>query len=47
VVPVHYEGWSHFAQGREPIERAFAAAPPDIRERVIWLPIGAPTDTPV
>jgi L-ascorbate metabolism protein UlaG (beta-lactamase superfamily) len=40
VVPVHYEGWRHFRQGREQIEAALAAAPADLRERVRWLPIG-------
>jgi L-ascorbate metabolism protein UlaG (beta-lactamase superfamily) len=42
IVPVHYEGWSHFKDGREDAERAFAAAPPEIRDRVHWLPLGAP-----
>ena len=40
IVPVHYEGWKHFREGRAEIERAFAAAP-DLRERVRWLPVGA------
>lgn len=26
VIPIHYEGWKHFRQGRPAIERAFAAA---------------------
>ncbi|HWM08236.1 MAG TPA: MBL fold metallo-hydrolase [Solirubrobacteraceae bacterium] len=37
AIPIHYEGWSHFRQGRQAIEREFAAAP-DIALR--WLPIG-------
>jgi L-ascorbate metabolism protein UlaG (beta-lactamase superfamily) len=37
AIPIHYEGWSHFRQGREAIEREFAAAP-DVALR--WLPIG-------
>jgi L-ascorbate metabolism protein UlaG (beta-lactamase superfamily) len=41
VVPVHYEGWSHFRQGRPAVERALAAAP-DVRERVQWLDPGVP-----
>jgi L-ascorbate metabolism protein UlaG (beta-lactamase superfamily) len=41
VVPVHYEGWSHFRQGRSAVERALAAAP-DVRERVQWLDPGVP-----
>jgi L-ascorbate metabolism protein UlaG (beta-lactamase superfamily) len=41
VVPVHYEGWSHFRQGRPAVERALAAVP-DVRERVQWLEPGVP-----
>jgi L-ascorbate metabolism protein UlaG (beta-lactamase superfamily) len=44
VVPVHYEGWSHFREGRDAVEREFARAPEDIRGRVRWLPIGAATE---
>jgi L-ascorbate metabolism protein UlaG (beta-lactamase superfamily) len=40
VIPIHYEGWKHFRQGREAIESEFARAPEDIRRRVRWLPIG-------
>jgi len=40
VIPVHYEGWKHFSQGRDAIERAFATAPPDVRASVRWVPIG-------
>jgi L-ascorbate metabolism protein UlaG (beta-lactamase superfamily) len=42
VVPVHYEGWSHFRQQREPIEAVFAAAPDDLRSVVRWARIGDP-----
>ncbi|GAA4710883.1 MBL fold metallo-hydrolase [Pseudonocardia yuanmonensis] len=42
VVPVHYEGWSHFREGRAEVERAFAAAP-DVRDRVRWLRPGEVT----
>ncbi len=42
--PVHYEGWTHFAEGRPAIEREFARAPADVREVLRWLPIGTPTD---
>ena len=44
VVPIHYEGWRHFRQGREQFEAALVAAPADLRERVHWLPIGGGTD---
>jgi L-ascorbate metabolism protein UlaG (beta-lactamase superfamily) len=42
AVPVHYEGWSHFKQGRQPIERELASIPPDVRSRWVWAPIGEP-----
>jgi L-ascorbate metabolism protein UlaG (beta-lactamase superfamily) len=41
VVPVHYEGWAHFRQGRDAVERRFERAPADIRERLHWLPFGS------
>ena len=40
AIPIHYEGWKHFKQGRDAIEAAFARAPEDVRSRVRWLPIG-------
>ena len=40
AVPIHYEGWKHFRQGREAIEREFAAASQAFRDSVRWLPIG-------
>ena len=41
TIPIHYEGWSHFLQGRDAIEREFAGAPDDIRDSLRWLPVGA------
>ena len=43
AIPVHYEGWSHFSEGKEGIERAIAAAPEDIQAMFKLLPIGEPT----
>jgi L-ascorbate metabolism protein UlaG (beta-lactamase superfamily) len=40
AIPVHYEGWRHFHEGREAIEREFARAPDDVRRRVRWIPLG-------
>jgi len=40
AIPVHYEGWSHFRQGREAIEREFERAPEEVRRSLRWLPIG-------
>ena len=34
VVPVHYEGWAHFTEGRDRLEKAFAAA--GLADRVQW-----------
>ena len=43
-MPVHYEGWSHFRQGREHVERELAAAPKDVIDSVRWAPIGEPIE---
>ncbi len=40
VIPIHYEGWKHFREGRDAIEREFAGAPEELRRSVQWLPIG-------
>jgi L-ascorbate metabolism protein UlaG (beta-lactamase superfamily) len=42
AIPIHYEGWKHFKQGRAAIEREFADAPEEIRNSISWLPIGEP-----
>jgi L-ascorbate metabolism protein UlaG (beta-lactamase superfamily) len=42
AIPIHYEGWSHFREGREAIEAELARAPAGVRERFRWLPIGEP-----
>ncbi|GAA1883205.1 MBL fold metallo-hydrolase [Asanoa iriomotensis] len=39
IIPVHYEGWEHFTQGRDAVEKAFAAAPDDLGQRLHWLPL--------
>lgn len=43
IVPVHYEGWTHFTEGRDAVELAFARAPEPVRAAVRWLPIGVAT----
>ncbi|MET8121642.1 MBL fold metallo-hydrolase [Micromonospora sp. NPDC005189] len=43
AIPVHYEGWQHFQEPRDVIERAFAAAPAAVRDSIRWLPLGEPT----
>jgi L-ascorbate metabolism protein UlaG (beta-lactamase superfamily) len=40
VIPVHYEGWKHFQESRETIERELATSPDEIRRVVRWLPLG-------
>jgi L-ascorbate metabolism protein UlaG (beta-lactamase superfamily) len=38
IVPVHYDGWTHFKEGRSHVEAAFAAA--GLAERLLWLERG-------
>jgi L-ascorbate metabolism protein UlaG (beta-lactamase superfamily) len=44
AIPIHYEGWKHFKQGREAIEREFASSPEEIGRSIRWLPIGEPVE---
>jgi L-ascorbate metabolism protein UlaG (beta-lactamase superfamily) len=46
AIPIHYEGWQHFREGREAIEREFDRAPEEIRRSIRWLPLGEPVDLP-
>jgi L-ascorbate metabolism protein UlaG (beta-lactamase superfamily) len=39
AIPIHYEGWRHFQEGREEIEREFAIAPEHVRHTLEWLPL--------
>ena len=41
IVPIHYEGWKHFRQGRTDAEPIFAASP--LHDRVTWLVPGEPS----
>ena len=47
IVPIHYEGWKHFRQGRAAAERAFANAPGGFAEHVRWLELGRPASLSV
>jgi L-ascorbate metabolism protein UlaG (beta-lactamase superfamily) len=38
IIPIHYEGWKHFREGKTAIEKEFAAA--GLAGRVRWLPLG-------
>ena len=42
AIPVHYEGWSHFRQGRDAIDGEFAEAPGGIGQNLRWVPLGVP-----
>jgi L-ascorbate metabolism protein UlaG (beta-lactamase superfamily) len=43
AIPIHYEGWKHFRDGRQGVEQALATAPPDVAARFRWLTMGEPT----
>jgi L-ascorbate metabolism protein UlaG (beta-lactamase superfamily) len=45
VVPVHYEGWTHFCEGRDAIVREFARAPQEIRDCLRWPTLGVALET--
>ncbi|WAZ26016.1 MBL fold metallo-hydrolase [Streptomyces cinnabarinus] len=47
ALPVHYEGWSHFHEGRRTVEAELAKAPADIRARFHWLPVGSAAEIQV
>jgi L-ascorbate metabolism protein UlaG (beta-lactamase superfamily) len=40
AIPIHYEGWKHFREGRDAVERELASAPDDVSARFRWIPIG-------
>jgi L-ascorbate metabolism protein UlaG (beta-lactamase superfamily) len=40
IVPLHYEGWTHFSESRVDLDAAFAAA--GMSSRLAWLPPGVP-----
>ena len=44
VVPVHYDGWAHFTEGRTDVSRAFEAA--GLASKLVWLDPGQPTALP-
>jgi L-ascorbate metabolism protein UlaG (beta-lactamase superfamily) len=44
AVPVHYEGWRHFRQGRAEAEAEIARAPGDVAGAFRWLTPGTRTD---
>ena len=42
IVPLHFEGWRHFSESRDDIERAFTGA--GLAGRLRWLNPGVATD---
>jgi L-ascorbate metabolism protein UlaG (beta-lactamase superfamily) len=40
IVPLHFEGWKHFSEGRDAIQRAFDDA--GLGDRLHWLTPGVP-----
>jgi L-ascorbate metabolism protein UlaG (beta-lactamase superfamily) len=44
AIPIHYEGWSHFREGRPAVERELERAPQLVRDAVRWLPLGEAVD---
>lgn len=40
VIPVHYEGWKHFREGRDAVEQELESAPARVRDAVRWLEPG-------
>ena len=42
IVPLHFEGWAHFSEGREQVDAAFSAA--GLGERLRWPELGKPVE---
>lgn len=42
IVPLHFEGWAHFSEGRREVESAFAEA--GLADRLRWLELGRSTE---
>jgi L-ascorbate metabolism protein UlaG (beta-lactamase superfamily) len=47
AIPVHYEGWSHFREGRAAIEDTVARTPEPERARFVLLTLGEATTVEV
>jgi L-ascorbate metabolism protein UlaG (beta-lactamase superfamily) len=44
ILPLHFEGWTHFSEGRDEIQTAFDAA--GLTQRLRWVAPGQPTELP-
>jgi L-ascorbate metabolism protein UlaG (beta-lactamase superfamily) len=40
ICPIHFDGWSHFTQGRDQLEAALIG----LKERLLWLPPAQPLE---
>ena len=47
VIPVHYEGWTHFTEGRQSIERQWATLAHATSRQTLWASIGHPLELTV
>ena len=45
VIPIHYEGWEHFKETGTAAKQVFEAS--DIKEKILWLPLGKPADVDI
>jgi L-ascorbate metabolism protein UlaG (beta-lactamase superfamily) len=41
IIPIHYEGWKHFSEGKSAIDAQFAKA--GLQGKLRWLPMGQAT----
>ena len=46
AIPVHYEGWKHFHDGRAEIEDAFARSRAEVHRSLAWLEPGVAAEFP-
>ena len=42
IIPIHYEGWKHFSEGKDGIEKEFTSA--GLSDRLCWLTLGEATE---
>jgi L-ascorbate metabolism protein UlaG (beta-lactamase superfamily) len=45
IIPIHYEGWKHFSEGKSVIEKEFSQA--GLSNKLRWLPIGKATEVEI
>jgi len=45
VIPIHYEGWEHFKETGTAANHVFEGS--DIKEKILWLPLGQPVDVDI